>query len=129
MELTCSAGFGLISVLRPFNTFYVILGAVSYPNHSVPGQASLAVYQYLVHILSPVTDKLLFLNQRKRENGRKNLFMTKSPRKNVPDIGIKLGGRLHAKRTCFRSSYRARFALLVMVALFSSNKAFHKARS
>ena len=27
--------FGLISVLRPFNTFYVISGAVSYPNHTV----------------------------------------------------------------------------------------------
>ena len=32
--------FGLISVLRPFNTFYVISGAVSYSNHTVPGQAS-----------------------------------------------------------------------------------------
>ena len=29
---------------------------VSYPIHTVPGQAFLAVYQYLVHILSPVTD-------------------------------------------------------------------------
>ena len=48
--------FGLISVLQPFNTFKVILGAVSYHNHTVPGQASKAVYQYLVHILSPVTD-------------------------------------------------------------------------
>ena len=47
---------GLISVLRPFNTFWVILGAVSYPNHTVPGQVSKAVYQYLVHIISPVTD-------------------------------------------------------------------------
>ena len=27
----------LISVLRPFNTFYVISGAVSYPDHTVPG--------------------------------------------------------------------------------------------
>ena len=35
--------------------------------------------------------QLLFLNQRKRENGRRNLFMTKSPRKNVPDVGIELG--------------------------------------
>ena len=34
---------------------------------------------------------LLFLNQRKRENGRRNVFMTKSPRKNVPDVGIELG--------------------------------------
>ena len=32
--------FGLISVLHPFNTFQVISGAVSYPNHTVPGQAS-----------------------------------------------------------------------------------------
>ena len=35
--------------------------------------------------------QLLFLNQRKRENGRRNIFMTKSPRKNVPDVGIELG--------------------------------------
>ena len=49
--------FGLISVLRPVNTFYVISGVVSYPNHTVPGQAFYAVYQYLVHILPPVTDK------------------------------------------------------------------------
>ena len=35
--------------------------------------------------------QLLFLNQRKRENGRRNVFMTKSPRKNVPDVGIELG--------------------------------------
>ena len=50
-------GFGLIYVLWPFNTFLVISGAVNYPNHTVPGQASKAVYRYLVHILSPVTDK------------------------------------------------------------------------
>ena len=49
--------FGLVSVLRPFDTFKVISGAVSYPNHTVRGQASSkAVYQYLVCILSPVTD-------------------------------------------------------------------------
>ena len=35
--------------------------------------------------------QLLLLNQRKRENGRRNVFMTKSPRKNVPDVGIELG--------------------------------------
>ena len=34
---------------------------------------------------------MLFLNQRKRENGRRNVFMTKSPRKTVPDVGIELG--------------------------------------
>ena len=35
--------------------------------------------------------RLTFLNQRKRESGRRNVFMTKSPRKNVPDMGIELG--------------------------------------
>ena len=35
--------------------------------------------------------QLLFLNQWKRENGHRNVFMTKSPRKNVPDVGIELG--------------------------------------
>ena len=34
--------------------------------------------------------QLLFLSQRKRENGPRNVFMTKSPRKNVPDVGIEL---------------------------------------
>ena len=43
--------FGLISVLRPFNTFKIISGVVSYPNHTVPGQASLAVYQYQCTLL------------------------------------------------------------------------------
>ena len=33
--------------------------------------------------------QLLFLNQQKRENGHRNFFMPKSPRKNVPDMGIK----------------------------------------
>ena len=33
---------------------------------------------------------MLFLNQRKRENGHRNVFMTKCPRKNVPDMGIEL---------------------------------------
>ena len=33
-------GFGLISVLWPFDTFYVISVAVNYPNHTVPGQDS-----------------------------------------------------------------------------------------
>ena len=35
--------------------------------------------------------QLLFFIQWKRENGRRNVFMTKSPRKNVPDVGIELG--------------------------------------
>ena len=43
--------------------------------------------------------------------------MTKSPRKIVPDVGIELGGRLHAKRTRFRSSYRARLSLLKLTKM------------
>ena len=35
--------------------------------------------------------QLVFLNQRKRENGRRIFFITTSPRKNVPDLGIELG--------------------------------------
>ena len=35
--------------------------------------------------------QLLFLNQRKRENDCRNVFMTKSPWQNVPDVGIELG--------------------------------------
>ena len=34
---------------------------------------------------------MLFLNQWKRENGRRDVFMTKSSRKNVPDVGIEVG--------------------------------------
>ena len=35
--------------------------------------------------------QLLFLIQRKRENGRRIFSMTKFPQKNVPDVGIELG--------------------------------------
>ena len=35
--------------------------------------------------------QMLFLNQREREIGCRNVFMTKSPWTNVPDIGIELG--------------------------------------
>ena len=38
-------------------------------------------------------------NQQKRENGHRNFFMTKSPRKNVPDVGIELGA------TCMPSGH------------------------
>ena len=34
--------------------------------------------------------QLLSLNQWKSENGHRNVFMTKSPRKNVPEVGIQL---------------------------------------
>ena len=50
-----------------------------------------AVYQYLVYMLSSLTKNLLFLNQRKWKNGRRNIFTTNSSRKNVPDVGVDLG--------------------------------------
>ena len=40
--------------------------------------------------------------------GHRNVFMTKSPRKNS-GRGDRTRGRLHAKRTRHRSSYRARY--------------------
>ena len=55
--------------------------------HTVLGQASQTVYQYLVHVLSPVTD-----NCSSWISGRvRNVFTTKSPWKNVTDVGIELG--------------------------------------
>ena len=81
------------SVLRPFNTFEVISGAVSYLNHTVPG-LFLGKPPDSLPVISAHSSasnwQLLFLNQRKRENGRRNVFMTKSPRKNVPDVGTEL---------------------------------------
>ena len=63
------------------------VGTVSYSQCS---WASLpeAGYQYLAHIFSPLTDKCSFLNQQKRKNGRRNIFMTKSSRKDVPGASI-----------------------------------------
>ena len=33
---------------------------------------------------------MLFLNQWKGKNGRRNIFMAKSSRKNVPDVGVEV---------------------------------------
>ena len=44
-----------------------------------------AVYQYLAYILW-----MLVLNQRKRKNGCRNIFITKYSRKNAPNAGINL---------------------------------------
>ena len=62
-----------------------------HPNYTVPGQASQAVYQYLVHILSPVTDNYSSWISGRGRMAVDIFFMTKSPRKNVPDVGIELG--------------------------------------
>ena len=71
----CQPGeaIGFISILWPFNTFYVISGVVSYSNHTVPGQVSQAVYQHLVHILSPVL-KLTTALLESAEEGTVELF-------------------------------------------------------
>ena len=53
---------------------------------SLPGSLPVLSAHYFA-----INWQLLFLNQRKRENGRRNYFMTKSPWKNVSDVGIELG--------------------------------------
>ena len=55
--------------------------------------------------------QLLFLNQRKRENGRRNDFNDQVSTKECARRGDRTRGRLHARRTRFRSSYRARCTL------------------
>ena len=52
--------------------------------------------------------QLLFLNHRKRKNGRRHLFYDQVTTKECAGRGNRTRGRLHAKRTRFRSSYRAR---------------------
>ena len=64
---------------------------VSYPHCSWTSLPE-AVYQYLVYILSPLKT---ILNQLKRKNGLRNIFMIKSSQKNVTDMGIDLGS--HAR--------------------------------
>ena len=65
-------------------------GQLSYPHCS---WASLpeAGRQYLAPILTSFNEKKLFLNQRKRKNGRRNIFMTKSSRKDMSDARIDRG--------------------------------------
>ena len=97
---------GCVGVLQPFNTFQVIM--LTYPHCSWASLLGSLKYQYLVHILLPVTDKVLpFLNQQKGENGHRNYFMTiESPRKNVARCEDWTHDHLHTKRTCIRTSYR-----------------------
>ena len=52
--------------------------------------------------------QLPFLNKGKRENGRRNFFHDQVSTKECAGRGDRTRGRLHAKRTCFRSSYRTR---------------------
>ena len=96
-----------IGVLRPFDTFHVISGAISYPIHTVPGQASYAVYPYLVHTLSPVTDNCSSWISAK-ERMAVDFFHGQSPRNNVAGREDRTRDRSHTRWPRIRSSYRAR---------------------
>ena len=54
------------------------------------GRLDLAVNKYFVHILSLVTDKQHFLNQRREENGSRNYFMSNLCKKVWDRARIKL---------------------------------------
>ena len=61
------------------------------PQHNQPTNCSWASLLGILPVLSAHSLasnwQLLFLNRRKRENGHRNFFMTKSPRKKVLDMG------------------------------------------
>ena len=92
--------FGLIFVLLPFNTF---LG--HFRHDQLPSWASFIGSLPVLSAHSFASNsQLLFLNQRKRENGRRiflrqSLHKRMSPRKNVPDVGVELGA------TCISSGH------------------------
>ena len=56
------------------------------PNIHVQNMSE-TVNQYLVHIISPVTDLCSPFRERKRKQVRRILLMAKSQRKNMPDVG------------------------------------------
>ena len=60
--------------------------------------------------------QLLFLNQRKRENSRRNVFITKYPRKNVLDRGIELGA------ACMPSGHASNLATAPGARCFDGRK-------
>ena len=69
---------------------------VNYPVQTVPGQASQRQVTSTLLSAHPFNInhdnwQMLLLNQRKRKNGRRNIFMTKSSRKDVPDAKIDRG--------------------------------------
>ena len=101
-----------VGVLRPFDTFYVISGAVSSkPSHTVPEQASEAIYQYLVPILSQVTD-----NCPSWISGRQRMVVETFswPKLNEECFAgreARTRDRPHTRWTRIRSSYRARLTV------------------
>ena len=89
-----------VGVLRPFDTFQVML---TYPHCS---WASLHGRLPVLSAHSFASNwQLPLLNQQKGENGRRNYFMTKFHERMLPDVRA---DHPHTRRTCIRSSYRAR---------------------
>ena len=78
------------------HTFYVISGVVSDPNHTVPRQASYAIYQYLVHIFLPVTDNCSSWISGRGRMAEKT-FQDYVSTKECAGHGDRTRGRLHAK--------------------------------
>ena len=64
---------------------------VSYHIYTVPGHPPSSSLPVLSIHSSPINLQLLFLNQRKRKNGCRNIFITKSLQKNMLDAGISSG--------------------------------------
>ena len=87
----CVFQFGLISVLRPIQHIVGHFGRSQLSSSHCSWASLLGSLPVLSAHSFASSWYLLFLNQWKRENGCRNFFMTKSPRKNVPDVGIKLG--------------------------------------
>ena len=83
-------------------------GQLSY-QHTDPGKPPRCSLPVLgIHSLA-IHRQLLFLNQRKRKSGHRNIFMTKSSRKNVPDTGYNLDTACISKRNCYRPSYHTQY--------------------
>ena len=84
--------FWIDFVLRPFNISWGISSAVKYLKSLFSGKTPDVVYQYLVCILSIVTDNCSI-----SMNDRKIVFMTKSPRKNV--LGVQAESEIASIRS------------------------------
>ena len=73
-----------------FTALHHILGHFGCSQLPSP-HCSWASLQYLVHILSPVTDNCSSWISGRGRTAAEIFFMTKSPWKDVPDVGIELG--------------------------------------
>ena len=83
--------FVWVDALRSRSTAEVMSGRSVIISTLFLGTPPEAGNQYLAHILSPLTDNCSSLISGKGRNGRRNNFMTKSSRKDVPDARIDRG--------------------------------------